>query len=1361
MAGKKSARPAAGKRGRKAPAKRSQKPKDAAVPADTERDPGKTKAARPRESRAKRFPIVAIGASAGGLDAFKKFLAATPSGTGMAFVLIPHLDPSHESLMVELLARQTVMPVREAAHGMPLEPSHVYIIPPNKYLAISDGKLLLSKPPVPRGQQTAIDFSLSSLAADQKDGAIGIILSGTGSHGTLGVKEIKLAGGIVMVQDPATAEYDQMPRSAIATGVVDHVLPPEQMPEALIRYLPHWRPRDPEAEARDVDRELLKRVLALMQARRKHDFRYYRKNMILRRIRRRMVLLHISERDTYVDFLRNNPQEVDALYNDLLIGVTAFFRDPEAFEMLAAQVLPKLVERAHADAPLRVWVPGCASGEEAYSIAMLLLERFQAQSKPPTMQIFATDVDERTLEVARQGVYPESIAATLSRERLHQFFVKVDRQHYQVNKQLRDSIVFAAQNLIADAPFSQLDLISCRNVLIYLEPEVQEKVISLLHFALIEDGYLLLGPSESIGRAIGMFQPLSKKWSLFRRIGPVRRDLVSIPIVSSTERRKSTVAPEPLRRPPAGFAQLMQKLLAEEFAPASALINREFEILSVQGPLVNYLEFPAGEMTRDLLMLARQGLRIRIRVACQKALSEGKPVVDQDARVRRNGAYVPCTLTVKPLSEPKEAEGLLLVVFQDRMEKPSLAPSPRPAPLEESALVDQLESELRSTREDLQSTIEELESSNEELKLSSEEVMSMNEELQSTNEELETSKEELQSLNEELATVNSQLQDKVEDLDAANSDLTNLMAATDIATIFLDTELRIKRFTPPTSRLLNLLATDVGRPFRDFAPRFTDDDLFSDAHQVLRRLSPIEKLIHASEDHWYLRRILPYRSVDDRIGGVVITFVDITERVAAEAQARRLATVLRDMNDAVIVSSLDGQITGWNRGAEHAYGYTETEALKMNMRDLAPDGLKDRVAEIADRAVRGEEIEAFETQRVTHDGRRLDVWVTVTTLRDASGRPASLARMERDITLSRQAEDEILRLNEALEQRIAERTAALEDSEQRIRSILNATADAILTFDTAGKVDTFNAAAERTFGYAAKEIVGREISLLMSSPDRERYEKRQRHHRGTGASALVGELEIIAHRKDGSEFRAHLSVSEIPALDLYTAIIRDITEQRALQEEIVRISTLEQRRIGEELHDGPQQELAGLGLLAQSLSESLTGGGAGREGDLATRLADGIANVNRQVRSLAQGLVPVPVDAHGLMSGLDGLAKRTAELQGISCRFECPSEVEIQNDDVAMHLYRIAQEAVANAVRHAQPGEITIRLERRDGALVLEVHDDGIGIADQPHEGGLGLRIMDHRCSLIGGGLEIGRRRPKGTVVACRVPGLTKPDAGG
>ncbi len=765
---------------------------------DTEDSSSNPPAESEKSSPAGDFPIVGIGASAGGLNAFKKFFSAMPADNGMAFVLVPHLDPTHRSLMVELLSKQTPMKVVEAEHARTIEPNYVYIIPPNRYLSIQAGHLLLNPPTEGLARHPAIDQFLRSLAHDQEEKAIGIILSGTGSYGALGLKEIKLVGGMVMVQDPQTAEYDQMPRSAIGTGMVDFVLPPEDMPQALLKYVAHPYLKNHVKEipaAAEGPSEQLNRILAVLRTRTKYDFRHYRKNMVMRRVQRRMGLCLIDELAGYAQHLRESPDEVTALYKDLLIGVTGFFRDPEAFQVLGERVISELVKRQSGEIPVRVWVPACATGEEAYSIAMLLFEEFARQKKAPWLQVFASDIDEDSLHIGRQGIYPGTISEDVSFDRLERFFVNSDDYYFQVNKQLREPVVFAPQNILSDAPFSKLDLISCRNLLIYLEREIQEKIISLFHFSLNKGGFLFLGPSESIGGRTELFDAVSKKWRVYRRLGPTRRDLVDIPILATEERRLQVLAVEPTPRSPKGLAELTQKLLLADYAPAAVLINRKYEVLYFFGPTSDYLEFPTGEPTKDLTVMARQGLRIKIRAGCHRIFRGNETVAESEARVLRDGRYVPCLISVKPVTESREGEGLLLVTFHDRKTEPT-AEGPAEAETgeqEETALVKQLEYELKTSREDLQSTIEELESSNEELRASNEEVMSMNEELHSANEELQASKEELQSLNEELNTVNYELQDKVTELERANNDIVNLLTGSDIATVFLDQKLQIRR----------------------------------------------------------------------------------------------------------------------------------------------------------------------------------------------------------------------------------------------------------------------------------------------------------------------------------------------------------------------------------------------------------------------------------------------------------------------------------------------------------------------------------------------------------------------------------------
>ncbi|MGE5191336.1 MAG: chemotaxis protein CheB, partial [Deltaproteobacteria bacterium] len=782
----------------KKPAKASLKielaPRPAAAPEAPKESPLPAPEAEIVDTRPERLgpPVAGIGASAGGLDAFKKFFTAMPADSGIAFVLIPHLDPKHESLMVELISRHTTMPVVEAADGMAIEANRVYVIPPNKYMTISGGVLRLTGPVERAGPQTSIDLFLRSLAEDRLEKAICIILSGTGAHGTLGLQAVKAAGGMAMIQDPATADYPVMPQSAIATGLADYILPVEQMPEALHNYIQHFYGGTGPVEAGVAKApDELNQLLALLRARLKLDFRCYRKKMLTRRIERRMSLSHFERLADYLAFLREHPEELKHLSRDLLISVTSFFRDREAWHALETKVVAPLVRSKEPDEPVRVWDIGCATGEESYSLGILLLEQLAAEQKYCPIQIFATDVDDDALEVARQATYPESISADVSPERLSRFFSRASESAYQISKPLRETVVFAHQNLITDAPFSKLDLIVCRNLLIYLDPEMQKKVISLLHFALSSGGFLFLGPSETIGRNVDLFEPVSAKWRLYRRIGPSRVDGLQLPVMQLAPRRaKAATAERPCL--PAKLAELAQNFLLRRFALACVVINRNYDVLHFAGPTEDYLIQPGGPPTHDLLSLARPGLETKLRVVIQRAIRQNTPQSVKDVMMRHGGRNRRVNIDVEPLTLSKQTEGLLLVAFQEQPHagKETLAESKARAQSEESNLMRQLELELETTREDLQSTVEELESSNEELKSSNEEIMSMNEELQSTNEELETSKEELQSLNEELTTVNNQLQDKVQDLETASNDMANLLNCTDIATVFLDRNFR-------------------------------------------------------------------------------------------------------------------------------------------------------------------------------------------------------------------------------------------------------------------------------------------------------------------------------------------------------------------------------------------------------------------------------------------------------------------------------------------------------------------------------------------------------------------------------------------
>ena len=991
--------------------------------------------------------VVGMVASAGGLDAFKRFFHAMPADSGIAFVLVPHLDRRHQSYMVPLLEKQTAMPVSEASEGARVQPDHVYVVPPNKYMRIKDGSLYLSDPPEPSAVQTSLDIFLRSLGEDQQERALCIVLSGTGSHGTLGLKAIKANGGLAMVQEPKSAEYDAMPRSAVASGLADFVLPVEEMPAALINYTRHFVPASQAGIAPAGVSPDLTPILALLRARTKFDFRSYRKGMLLRRVQRRMGLGHVERFADYAKLLRERPEELKLLSRDLLISVTNFFRDREMFRVLEAQVVPELLREKAADTPLRIWVPGCATGEEAYSIAMLIIEQIAATQKACPLQIFATDIDENALAFARRGVYTASELAEVGNERAGRFFVQLDDHTYQINKQVRDSVLFASQDILRDAPFAKLDLVSCRNLLIYLEPEVQQKVVLLLHFALREHGFLALGPSETVGREIDLFEPISKKWRIYRRragdaTAPPRAR-AEFPIQaprSGDERRPGQASAMPA--PTAGVAETARELLLEDYAPAAALVDRNYEILYFHGPTHRYLRQPGGTPTLDLIALAREGLRPRIRAAVQEARRQKRRVALSAPGLKRDGGTVTVRIGARPLRGPRGGEELLLVTFEDEPKRKRGAAKAASSRAEEK-IVKQLELELKSTREELRGAIDELESSNEELKASNEEAMSMNEELQSANEELETSKEELQSLNEELNSVNSQLQEKLEELESTNNDLANLLSSADIATLFLGADYRIKRFSTAATRLFKLIPGDVGRPIGDIVARFSDPDLHRDVDTVIGDLAAREKEVRGEDGRWYLRRITPYRTLDNRIEGVVVAFTEVTQLKDLEAELRRVAGVLEksvaartselavevhDREDAdakllaersfvsevlatmpalVMVTDRNGLVVRFNRACEKASGRSFGQVEGKSAVDLLVDpGEVESVRRtFAELAAGGAPSRTQSAWRRADGTRRLIAWSN-NVLPDDAGRVEYIIRTGIDITEQDRAEDE-------------------------------------------------------------------------------------------------------------------------------------------------------------------------------------------------------------------------------------------------------------------------------------------------------------------------------------------------------------------
>lgn len=838
--------------------------------------------------------IVGMGGSAGGLEAFEEFLKSIPNDTGAGFVIIAHLDPAptHKGVMVEILQRMTKMEVCQATDGQKVKANSVYIIPPNCDLSIMNGTLQVLEPSAPRGMRMPIDFFLRRLAKDQGEKAIGVILSGMGTDGTLGLRAIKENLGMTMVQEPRTAKYDGMPRSAIDTNMIDYVAPVSELAQKLTQYLRHAVQIVPAPKvSADKTSAAMQKIFALLREHTGHDFSYYKRNTLFRRIERRMTLHQIPRLQQYVRYMQDHPGEIDLLFQEMLIGVTNFFRDPEAYEVLESKVLAHLTKNKSRSNPLRVWCAGCSTGEEAYSLAIMLRECIEKAKVKNSfkIQIFATDIDKNAIEKARAGIYPANIAADVSPYRLQRYFTK-DDGNYRIRKDIREMVIFAPQNIIMDPPFTKLDLLCCRNLLIYLNAELQKKLIPLFHYALNPHGVLFLGSSESIGNFNELFDSLDNKWKVFARKESVvaQRSVVDMPsvLLSSRPPRHDSAAPLKTRKE-ADIPEGAQKILLSDFAPPAVLIDERGDILFINGRTGRFLEPAAGKSNMNVFSMAREGLRLDLSSAVRKAGRTKATQKLKDLRVKTNGGYSNVDVIVKPCIEPESLRGLLLVTFEEK--KPISPAEARRAKKHDGHLGarKELERELKYVKDTLQSTVEEMETSQEELKSTNEELQSTNEELQSSNEELTTSKEEMQSLNEELVTVNTELESKVEALSRANNDMKNLLNSIDVATVFLDGNMKVKRFTQQTTRLINLIPTDIGRPITDIVSNIEYSNFIKDVQEVMQTLAFKEVVVQTKEGKWYQMRIMPYRTVDNVIDGAAITFTDCTKLKVLEHSLRQ------------------------------------------------------------------------------------------------------------------------------------------------------------------------------------------------------------------------------------------------------------------------------------------------------------------------------------------------------------------------------------------------------------------------------------------------------------------------------------------
>ncbi len=914
------------------------------IPADDVPAPEEPGAAPPAETgglpvpprEEETFPVVGIGASAGGLEALEEFLRGVPPGSGMAFVVVQHLDPTHAGMLPELLQRATPMPVIRVTETVAVRPDTVYVIPPGRDLALLRRTLHLLEPHAPRGLRLPIDFLFRSLADDLGEQAIGVVLSGMGSDGTLGLRAIKGKGGLALVQDPASVRFDGMPRSAIATGLADIVAPAGELAGrilAFVRHLPIVTAPEPAVvpgAASEYDQ-----VVILLRSRTGHDFSLYKKSTINRRIERRMAIHQIDRTADYVRLLQENPAEQDLLFKEFLIGVTSFFRDPAVWDELAERVIPDLIAAAPDGATLRAWVAGCSTGEEAFSLAIVFREALATASPPKrcTLQCYATDLDGDAVDRARTGRYPETIAADVSEERLSRFFVREEKE-YVVSKEVREMVVFAPQNLLADPPFTKLDLLSCRNLLIYLEPEVQRRLIPLFHYALNPGGVLVLGTAESIGSFGALFNPVDAQLRIYRRTGAPATAPLALPTAFAAGGEGKGYLPPAPKQAAANLQTLADMVVLREYAPAAVLTTADGDILYINGKTGRFLEPASGKANWNIFAMARDGLRAELNGAFRRAVGQEEPVAVRGVRIGVNGGTVHVDVTVRRLAEPAPLKGLVLIVI-DEVPAP---PGPPPRRKGKHTAERELEEQLRQAEETLQSTREEMQSSQEELKSANEELQSSNEEIQSTNEELTTSREEMQSLNEELQTVNTELESRVADLSRVNDDMRNLLNSSSVATVFLDGRLNLRWYTAAMVPLINLLPGDVGRPVTDIASDLLYPELSADAREVLRTLIPFEREVATRDRRRFQARVTPYRTVENRIDGVVIVFTEVTAFRALEQDledARAYAeAIVETVREPLLV--LDGamRVVSANRSFYRAFGVGPGEVEERELSSL-------------------------------------------------------------------------------------------------------------------------------------------------------------------------------------------------------------------------------------------------------------------------------------------------------------------------------------------------------------------------------------------------------------------------------------------
>ncbi len=945
----------------------------------------------------RHFPIVCIGASAGGLDALEQYLENVPENSNMAYIVIQHLDPTHKGMLPELLQRTSKMKVMQVKDRMPVKQNVVYVIPPNKTMSILKGVLHLFEPVETRGLRLPIDYFLQTLADDQKERAVAVILSGMGSDGSIGIRSIKEQNGIVMVQEPSSAKFDSMPQKAMKSVLADIVAPANDLPLRLHDFFNRIPVIKSDHVIDNKDKSAFEKIIILLRSHTGNDFSLYKKKSIYRRVERRMGVHKIDKISSYVHFLQENPIEMDILFKELLIGVTSFFRDPGLWEKLKETVIPNLVDDMQKGSILRAWVPGCSTGEEVYSLAMVFKEAVEKKNYQNniSLQIFATDLDSEAIDVARKGVFAENISANVSPERLSRFFVETE-EGYRIKTEIREMVVFAKHNITMHAPFTKIDIISCRNMLIYMEPELQKKILKLFSYSLNPNGIVVLGSSETLGNQNHLFSTVDDKLKIFKHSPTTQVTELSDFPSSFSQNSPTRIKNESTAKSYMNIQSLADQLLLQHFSPPGVLVNDQGDIIYISGRTGKYLEPSVGKANMNIFAMLREGLRNEFPSAFRKALKTKETVVLHHLKVNTNSGAQGVDVKIQWIDKPDALKGLIMIVFLDLPKTDEIKlKSKKGDESIDSIKQAELEEELRRAREELQSYIEEMQTAQEEQRSTNEELQSTNEELQSSNEELTTSKEEMQSLNEELETLNAELQSKIDEFLRMDSDMKNLLNSTDIATLFLDKELNIRRYTNEATKIFKLIKSDIGRPLTDLVSDLSYPELANDAREVLRTLAFIQKQIPTKDGRWFSVRIMPYRTLDDRIDGLVITFIDNSNIKQLEGelmetnQMHRL--ILNSSSDVIVRLSTDMNVLEFNPQAEKLFGKKHKSTLNKNfIQQFIPESNQEKVAKDLNKILHKTENCKYKTRVNASGGKIIDVEWSINILLNHFKKPTGL-----------------------------------------------------------------------------------------------------------------------------------------------------------------------------------------------------------------------------------------------------------------------------------------------------------------------------------------------------------------------------------